>query len=67
VATGIEMARLIDRLLYGTWEAVAMMLRKRFKWKPHKNLSTDALHSGGVVCSSEEVSVMEMERRNSIV
>ena len=25
VATGIEMARLIDRLLYGTWEAVVMM------------------------------------------
>lgn len=30
---------------------------------PHKNLSTEAAHRGGSACSSEEVSVMEMERR----
>jgi hypothetical protein len=42
------------------------MLRERFKWKPHKSLSTDALHNDGVARSSDEVSVMEMEQRGSI-
>ena len=41
-----------------------MMLRKRYKWKPHKYLSTNALHNGGLARSSDEVSVMEMEQRS---
>ena len=67
VAIGMQMARIIYRLLYGTWEAVVTMLRKRFKWKPHKNLSTNELHSDGVVCSSDEVLVMRAEQRDNIV
>jgi len=58
------MARIWYRLLYGTWEVVVMMLRKRYKWKPHKYLSTNALHNGGLARSSDEVSVMEMEQRS---
>jgi len=37
------------------------MLREKSKWKPHKDLSTDAEHRGGSARSSDEVSVMEME------
>ena len=43
------------------------MLREKSKWRPHKDESTDAEHRGGVVCSSEEASVMEVERRGYIV
>jgi len=43
------------------------MLREKFKWKPHKNESTDAEHSGGLPCMSDEVSVMEMEQRGRII
>ena len=39
------------------------MLRENSKWKPHKDESTDAEHRGGSARSSDEVSVMEMERR----
>jgi len=39
------------------------MLREKFKWRSHENESTDARHRGGSSCSSDEVSVMEMERR----
>ena len=39
------------------------MIREKFKWKPHKNQSTDARNRDGIARSSEEVSVMEMERR----
>ena len=39
------------------------MLREKSKWKSHKDLSTDAEHRGGSARSSDEVSVMEMERR----
>ena len=42
------------------------MLREKFKWRPHENESTDAKHGGGATRSSDEVSVMEMERRGSI-
>jgi len=51
------------RLLCGTWEPVASMLREKFKWRSHENESTDARHRGGSSCISDEVSVMEMERR----
>ena len=39
------------------------MLREKFKWRSHENESTDARHRGGSSCSSDEVFVMEMERR----
>ena len=51
----------------GTWEPVALMLREKFKWWSHKSESTDAGHRGGTTRSSNEVSVMEMERRGCIV
>ena len=35
--------------------------------KTFKGESTEAEHRGGLTCSSEEVSVMEMERRGEIV
>jgi len=38
------------------------MLREKSKWKPHKDESTNAEHSGGPTRSSVEISVMEMER-----
>ena len=43
------------------------MPREKSKWKTHEDESTDAEHRGGVACSSEEVSVMERERRGYIV
>lgn len=43
------------------------MLREQSKWKPHKDLSTDAEHRGGATCSSDEGSVMDVERRGCIV
>ena len=51
----------------GTWEAVVPMLREKFKWRPHKNESTDAEHRGGTVRSSGEASVMEVERRDCVI
>ena len=44
----------------------ALMLREKFKWRTHKGESTDAGHRGGITCSSEEASVMEVERRGYI-
>ena len=43
------------------------MLRERSKWKNHKDLSTDAGHRGGATRSSDERSVMDVERRGCIV
>ena len=43
------------------------MLREKHKWKPHKCESTDAEHRGGATRSSDEGSVMVLERRGSIV
>ncbi len=43
------------------------MLREQSKWKTHKDLSTEAEHRGGATCSSEERSVMDVERRGCIV
>jgi len=43
------------------------MLREKFKWRPHKNESTDAGHGGGPTRSSVEVPVMGMERRGWII
>jgi len=43
------------------------MLREKFKWRTHKNESTDAEHSGGSPCISDEVLVMGMERRGRVI
>ena len=43
------------------------MVREKLKWRPHESESTDAGNRGGPTCSSDEVSVMEMERRGWIV
>jgi hypothetical protein len=43
------------------------MKREKFKWRPHENESTEAERRGGPPCSSEEVSVMGMERRGWII
>ena len=47
-------------------EAVAWMIREKFKGHKPKNESTDAKNCGGTACSSCEVSVMEMEQRGSV-
>ncbi|MDY7036837.1 MAG: hypothetical protein SV375_11835 [Thermodesulfobacteriota bacterium] len=43
------------------------MLREKSKWKHHKDQSTDAEHRGGVTHSSDEGSVMGLERRGCVV
>jgi len=42
------------------------MLREKLKWKTHKSESTDTGHGGGATRISDEVSVMEVERRGCI-
>ena len=43
------------------------MLREKLKWRSHKRESPDAEHGGGLTRSSDEVSVMEMERRGWLI
>ena len=47
-------------------EPVVLMTREKSKWLNHKGESTDARHWGGAVRSSDEVSVMEIERRDCV-
>jgi len=54
------------RHAHGTWEPVASMRRERSKWKPHKDLSTDARHRGGMARSSCEGRVMRLEPRGHV-
>jgi RNA-directed DNA polymerase len=42
------------------------MLREKLKWKTHERESTDTSHGGGATRISDEVSVMEVERRGCI-
>jgi hypothetical protein len=42
------------------------MKREKFKGNKPKNESTDAKNCGGTDCTSDEVSVMEMEQRGSV-
>jgi hypothetical protein len=63
--SGMKAARTRYRLLCGTWEPVALMLREKRKWRSHKRLSTEAERRGGVIRSSNEGSVMESERRGN--
>jgi RNA-directed DNA polymerase len=39
------------------------MVREKSKWRTHEEDSTDVEHRGGLPRGSDEVSVMEMERR----
>ena len=57
---------LIQALLWNVGTCI-LMLRERFKWKPHKNLSTDTVYRGGLVRSSEEGAVMAVERRDQVI
>ena len=43
------------------------MLREKFKWRIHKNESTDAGHGGGAARIRGEGSVMELDRRDCVV
>jgi len=43
------------------------MLREKFKWRTHKNESTDAEHSDGLPCISDDISVMEMEQSGRVI
>ena len=43
------------------------MTREKFKWRRHKNESTDAKHRDGVTRSSEEGAVMVPEQRGGII
>ncbi len=56
---------LVSPLLNTCWQVLQedLMLRERARQKPCEVLSIDAEHRGGSVRSSDEVSVMEMERR----
>jgi hypothetical protein len=43
------------------------MIREKLNWNAQESESTEAKHRGGTTRSSEEVSVMGMERRGRIV
>jgi hypothetical protein len=43
------------------------MLREKLKWETHKSESINVQHGDGTTRSSEEASVMEVERRGRVV
>lgn len=43
------------------------MPREQSKWRPHKDLSTDARHRDGPGRMSDEVPVMGMEQRSRVI
>jgi RNA-directed DNA polymerase len=43
------------------------MRREKSKWRTHEDESTDAAYRGGTACSSEEASVMGVERRGCVI
>lgn len=43
------------------------MIREKIKWKTHKIESTEAEYRDGTASSSEEASVMGVERRSCII
>lgn len=63
-ASGMEVARVRSRLLCGTWEPVTPMLREKHKETHSKCESTDAEYRDGATPSSEEGTVMVLERRS---
>ena len=42
-------------------------VKRKMQVGSHKCESSDAAHRGGAICSSEEHSVMELERRDCVV
>jgi RNA-directed DNA polymerase len=48
-------------------ELVALMIREKFKWRHHKNESTDTGHKDGATRSSKEGAVMALEQRGGII
>jgi hypothetical protein len=48
----------------GSW---IPMLREKSKMRPIKADSIEAVFSGGLGCSSDEASVMEVERRAGVI
>ena len=50
--------------MHGTWEPVALMQREKLKRRTRKSRSTEAGHRDGPECSSDEASVMGVERRS---
>ncbi len=67
MASGMKAARRRSRLLWRTWEPVTPMRREKRKWRSHKRESTEAGYRGGATRSSEEGSVMELERRGCLI
>ena len=56
---GVNLTRALMRNV-GTW---GLMPKENLKWMTHKRESTEARTRDGITRSSDEVSVMEMERR----
>ncbi len=48
-------------------EPVAFMLRKRSKWRSHKDLSTNGRNWGRATRTSDECLVMRQEQRGGVV
>ena len=67
MASGMKVARARSWLGQGTWEPVASMPREEPKWRSHEGQSTDAGHRGGTTRSSDEGSVMGLERRGRVI
>jgi hypothetical protein len=55
------------RLLCGTCEPVVPMIKEKSKRRPLKDESTEAENRDGMTRSSDEVSVIGMERRGNII
>jgi uncharacterized protein YigA (DUF484 family) len=66
-AAGVEVAGAWYRLLQGTGEVCALMLSEKSKRENDKDESSDVGHRCGRIRSSEEVAVMAVERRDSVI
>ena len=64
---GIEAARFGSGLLRGTAGTCDAMQRERRKRRSREADSTDVHHRGGATRSSDEASVMEVERRGCVI
>jgi hypothetical protein len=68
VASGVEGGVNFTQALCGTQEPVASVLKGEIQMgDPHENESTDTKHRDGTTRSSDESSVMEVERRCRVV
>jgi len=66
MVSGVEVARLLYRLCYGTGETVQSCQGKGTRTKSEAE-STNGLYCDGLRCSSDEVPVMGMERRPQLI